>query len=431
MRAKQTRWPGVVALVAGLAVLAGGAARAQDDKKDDKNPLRAELLKLNNATTKDLQDARFRALIKDRAKAKKLVAEAAKMMKEARDKDEKPFNYNGTLIVARAAHVVKDYDTAEKFYEHQIDLATKLKSGEKMLNGYDGLIDLYWDAKRYADVVELCEKIVDTKGPMELENAKPFVLERLIQAKAKQGKIDDAMNMAKGLLELTDNSWYFLQLKGWVQREAGKIDDAITTYTDVLDKLDAEKNLKGDTKDKMKDRVRYTLSGLYVENKDIEKAAKQLQTLIKRNPDSATYKNDLGFIWCDHDMNLDESEKLIKEALELDKKEKEKLKAEGKLDEVTENAAYLDSLGWVLYKQKKYKEALEYLKKAAADEDEGNHLEIWDHLADTHMALGQKKEAIAAWEKALKMEDLSKRDGERRRKVSEKLRNAREAVSKD
>ena len=125
-------------------------------------------------------------------------------------------------------------------------------------------------------------------------------------------------------------------------------------------------------------------------------------------------------------MNLEESEKLIKEALDLDKKEKEKLKKEGKIDEVKENAAYLDSLGWVLFKQKKYKEALEPLKKAAADEDDGNHLEIWDHLADCHMALGQKKEAIAAWEKALKMEDLSKRDGERRRKVSEKLKKAKD-----
>ena len=50
----------------------------------------------------------------------------------------------------------------------------------------------------------------------------------------------------------------------------------------------------------------------------------------------------------------------------------------------------------MLYKQKKYQEALEPLKKAAADEDEGNHLEIWDHLGDCYLALGQKKDAIAA-----------------------------------
>ncbi len=79
----------------------------------------------------------------------------------------------------------------------------------------------------------------------------------------------------------------------------------------------------------------------------------------------------------------------------------------------------------MLFKQKKYAEALVPLKEAAADDDDGSHLEIWDHLADCHMALGQKKEAIAAWEKALKYEDLSKRDGERRRKVSEKLKKAR------
>ena len=39
--------------------------------------------------------------------------------------------------------------------------------------------------------------------------------------------------------------------------------------------------------------------------------------------------------------------------------------------------------------------------------------------------LGEKKEAIAAWEKALKDDSSSKRDNERRRKVTEKLRKAR------
>lgn len=419
--ARQLRIGVVLAgLVLASGIAGGPIARAADE---DQKSVRAELLKLNSATTEDLQNAKFRALLKDRAKAKKAVAEAAKMMKEA--KEEKPFNYNGTLIIGRVAHVLKEYDTAEKFYEHLIELANKVKSGPKILQAYDNIIDLYFEAKRYADAIDTCEKVMDMVGPKEVDDAKPFILERLIQAKARSGKIDEAMNITKGLIERTDGSWYFVQLKGWVQREAGKIDDAITTYNEVLDKLDAAKGLPAADKDRLKDRVRYTLSGLFVENKDIEKAAKQLQMLVKRNPESATYKNDLGFIWCDNDMNLEESEKLIREALDLDKKAKEKLKSEGKLEEVKDNAAYLDSLGWVLYKQKKYKEALAALKKAVLDEEEGNHLEIWDHLGDCHAALNQKKEAIAAWQTALKMEDISKRDGERRRKVSEKIKKAR------
>ena len=92
---------------------------------------------------------------------------------------------------------------------------------------------------------------MDLSGPKEVENAKPFILERLIQAKARQGKTDEAMNIAKRLIAETGGSWYFLQTQGQVEREAGKIDDAIKTYNEVLDKLDADKNLKGDEKDQL------------------------------------------------------------------------------------------------------------------------------------------------------------------------------------
>ena len=40
-------------------------ARAADEEK---NPLRDELLKLNQATTEDMQKAKLRALVKDRAR---------------------------------------------------------------------------------------------------------------------------------------------------------------------------------------------------------------------------------------------------------------------------------------------------------------------------------------------------------------------------
>jgi cytochrome c-type biogenesis protein CcmH/NrfG len=45
--------------------------------------------------------------------------------------------------------------------------------------------------------------------------------------------------------------------------------------------------------------------------------------------------------------------------------------------------------------------------------------------------MGQKKDAIEAWEKGLKMEDVSPRDAERRKKVSEKLKKARLELVKE
>ncbi len=316
MMAVNVRWPRIGLLAAGLLLLAG-AGRGDEKAKDKDNPLRDELLKLNGVSTEEAQLAKLRAFVKDREKAKKAVTEAVKMMKEAKDGD-KPFNANGSAIIAQAAHYLKQYDVAERFYEHQLDLATKVSSGPKMLAAYGGLIDLYFDAKRYADVVDLCEKVMDglMTAPKEVQDREMLFFEKLVQGKAKQGKSDEALRITQGLIEAVrpEGQWYVLRLKGWIQREAGKLDDAITTYNEVLDKIDANKKLKGEEKEQLKDNTRYILSGLYVENKDIDKAAKQLETLIKRNPNSATYKNDLGFIWCDNDLKLEESEKLIKEA---------------------------------------------------------------------------------------------------------------------
>ncbi len=414
------RWALQALAAVGVAGLLHGVVGRADDEK---NPLREEVLKLNSVTGDDALNDKYRALKKDKEKAKKLVAEAGKMLKEAKEKEkENPFNYNGGLLVAKLAQFTKQYDVAEPLYKHLVETSTKLKSGSKMLTAYDGLIDVYWDAKKYADAAKVCEEFVDQMGPEEFEDAKPFILERLVQVRAKEEKFNDALRIADLLIEADKGGWYFLQTKGWVLREQGKYAAAIDQYKESLDRLDAAKGMPADTKNRLKDRTRYILTGLYVDNKEVDKAAKELQTLIKRNPDNATYKNDLGFIWCDNDMHLEESEKLIKEALELDKAEKEKAKKAGKLDEVTPNAAYLDSLGWVYFKQKKYKEALEPLKEAVKDDEDGNHLEIWDHLGDCYMALDQKKDAIAAWQSGLKCEDLSRRDIDRRKSVIAKLK---------
>ena len=413
-----------VAAAAGL-MLAGGfnpVLRADDKKADPKgdDAVKDELLKLNRITEEPAMLAKLRELVKDKEKGKQAVAAAVKMMKAA--EKEKPFNYSAALVLAKAAHFLKDYGSAKLFYDHCIAAATKIDDGEKMATAYEGLVNMYFDSKDFKRVVSAVEKIVEVKGPDEFEGTKPFFVERLIDAKAKLGQIDEALRIVDGLIQVEDAAWYFLKVKGRVLYEANKIDDAIEAYLEALDKVDGHKSLKRMVKDQEKDRIRYILSSLYVDKKDIDKAASQLQTLIKRHPDNPTYKNDLGFIWADHDVKLDEAEKMIREALDLDKKRQQKAKDDGKLDEVTETAAYIDSLGWVLFKQKKFKEALPLLKKASADEDEGDHLEIWDHLADCHMALGEKKEAVAAWQKGLEMEDVSPRDADRRKKVIAKLK---------
>lgn len=404
----------------GTALAAPVPAGPTDDQ------LKSKALKLNDLTNNDAMQSQLTELIKDDVTAKRLVKIAAEMQRGA-DASDKPFKLNATIVLAKVAHNVKDYDAAELFYDAAAQSATKLQSGSKMLLAYEGLLDLYWDQKKFKSVEDVCQKLMEAKGD-ELDKAKPFVLEKLVQAKAKQGDTDEALRMAEGLVNLDKGGWYFLQLKGWVQREAGNFDDAIDTYVEVLDRLDNSDTLKDDLKTRLKRNVQYLLSGLHVENKQIDKAAERLQGLMKDDPENPTYYNDLGFIWADHDMKLKESEELIRKALKLDEEQRNKLLEKGDISAEAakqENAAYLDSLGWVLYKQKKYKEAVEYLEKAVADTEDGAHIEIWDHLADAYLKLGQTQKAIDTWQKSLKFEDVSKRDAERRKDVTQKLMKAK------
>ena len=74
--------------------------------------------------------------------------------------------------------------------------------------------------------------------------------------------------------------------------------------------------------------------------------------------------------------------------------------------------------------------AYKYLDKASRDPEDGNHIEIWDHVADCLVALDKKKEAVEVWTKALKLEDLTKRDAERRKKITEKLKKTKAELAK-
>jgi tetratricopeptide (TPR) repeat protein len=406
----------VAVAVLALAVLALPARAAGDDAE-----LRRQALALNDITGTEPMRGQLRVLIADPAGTKKLLAVGLRMIKEK----NQPLAHNATFILARAAHELKDFETSRTFYELSAQQGIKLQSVQHLSMTIGGLIELYYENKKYDECTKMCQEFLQMKGDPAVDRLKVRVVERMIQAIAKQDKIDEALKLVDNLVKAEkEDGWWALSLRGWVLHEAGKYQDSIKTYEEVLDRVGKDKSLKKDEKEDEVERFRYILSGLYVDMKRVDKAADVLKNLLAQKPDDPTYNNDLGYIWADHDMNLDEAEKLIRKAIEEDRKQRKKdpelLPAEDK-----DNAAYLDSLGWVLYKQKKFKEAKPYLLQAIKDQ-EGQHLEIYDHLADVHMALGEKPQAIAAWKKGLEVARSSKREQERKAEIEKKLKAADE-----
>jgi tetratricopeptide (TPR) repeat protein len=354
-------------------------------------------------------------LLDDAATTKKLLTVAKKMAKEK----PQPFNRNATYLLALAAETFKDVETSAAFYRLNAKQALSLQSERGLAQAYVGLIQMYIDNKRFADGEKVCKEFLALEGEEEeaVERLKPLVLRRMILAIAKQGAADRALKMVDDLIKADPRNWLHREVKAQVLREAEKLDEAAKVYVDVIDRVERDGRLEKEEKKDYIDQYRYTLSGLYIDLGNVEKAAEQLKVLLDGEPNNPTYNNDLGFIWADNGLNLAEAEKLIRKAIDEERKLKKKLK----IDDEQDNAAYLDSLGWVLFKQGKPKDAKPHLL-AAVKQKEGQNIEIYDHLADVHLALGEKDEAVAAWKKGLEIAGTSRRDVKRKADVEKKLK---------
>jgi len=125
-------------------------------------------------------------------------------------------------------------------------------------------------------------------------------------------------------------------------------------------------------------QFRFFLAGFMEQAGRIDEAVEQLETLIKIEPSFAAALNFLGYIYIDRGMKLQRGISLVKGALAIE----------------PHNSAFLDSLGWGLYKLGDIGAAVEYLEKAIAGlKDPSSELIICGHLALAYRKAGKSEEA--------------------------------------
>jgi Flp pilus assembly protein TadD len=125
------------------------------------------------------------------------------------------------------------------------------------------------------------------------------------------------------------------------------------------------------------------LAQAYAELGQNEQAIASLTAAIASDPLSAPALNSLGYTLAERGERLPEAVSFIERALKVE----------------PDNPAYLDSLGWALFKQGRTEEAEPYLRKAA--DALPSQSVILDHYGDVLLRRGKPGEAIGAWERAL------------------------------
>ncbi len=113
----------------------------------------------------------------------------------------------------------------------------------------------------------------------------------------------------------------------------------------------------------------------------LDDAIAQYRAAARRWPDSAMSLNALGYTLADRTDEYREAEKLIRKALEYD----------------PGSPAIIDSLGWVLFKQREYEAALVELRRAYEKLDDH---EVAAHIVEVLVALERHDEALEVLEEA-------------------------------
>jgi predicted Zn-dependent protease len=152
-------------------------------------------------------------------------------------------------------------------------------------------------------------------------------------------------------------------------------------YKEAEDAAHAAEVLPGEPRDN--EMVWFLLGAIYERQKFYDRAEEEFKKALAVNPHDAPVLNYYGYMLGDLGIRLDEAEALVQRALKED----------------PHSGAYLDSLGWIYFRENKLTEAESTLRKAV--QRESHDATIRSHLGDVLAKSGRMDLAAIEWEKSL------------------------------
>jgi tetratricopeptide (TPR) repeat protein len=316
--------------------------------------------------------------------------------------------FTTSLMLANLAGRTRQFEAAEALYRHSLAMR---QGGREEAEIYVGLLTVLSLAHKNQAILELCQKGLD-----KAQNTNRLLfLREMAVAHMALNHVGEALEAIDEAIRTAGESKLSCRLeRAQLLSQAERNEQAVAECHALL----KEYNQTGDVH-----KIRSVLSGIHSAAHQNEQAEEQLLLILKDDPDDATANNDLGYLWADQNKRLDEAERRIRRALELDKRQRNSLMHVG-MDSDRDNAAFVDSLGWLLFRKGAYQDARRELEKAAALPHGDDDPVVYDHLGDVYFRLKEMEKAHGAWRTALELYESGgrRRPDDRYRDIKEKLR---------
>jgi tetratricopeptide (TPR) repeat protein len=199
-----------------------------------------------------------------------------------------------------------------------------------------------------------------------------------------EGKLDDAIAVYKELVDDMGHAPASDDVRKERFEMMGQIAQAYEKgkrWAEMSKTLDDTEKLA--VSDEEKASVCFMRGAMLERQKQYEASEKQFRKVLDLDPKHADAMNYLGYMLADRNVRLDEAAQLIRKALDLQ----------------PDNGAFLDSMGWVYFRQGKYTEAQGLLERALEHMADPT---VLDHLGDVYAKQGRTKDAIVKWQASLK-----------------------------
>lgn len=264
------------------------------------------------------------------------------------------------VVKTRAALALEneDWDLAEELYQGLLD-EPGLRQEARFFLG-----QLAEFQERYDDALSWYEQVDDPDLRLDADIRRAVVL-------GGQGRLEAAREVLAGLKSGDrDEAEEAFLAEGQILADAGRVEAALEAYREGLNRLPKS------------ERLIYARGLLAAEQGHLEEAESDFRTILDEDPDDAMALNALGYTLANQTDRLEEAHGLISRAYEL----------------APDDAAVVDSMGWVEYRLGNHQKALVHLRRAL---DLQFDPEIAAHLGEVLWVTGERDEARETWRRAM------------------------------
>ena len=235
-------------------------------------------------------------------------------------------------------------------------------------------VDTYRDAHQWGKALQVASdaaKSMPSNHDVQLTYARQL---------ADSGKVDDGLKIAKAQLTGTpdDREVYF---------DLADMNVRAKRWKDASLAFDKAEGLTIKPEDKV--LLYYFRGDAALHEKLYDNAELEFRKGLAIDPKNASIQNDLGYMYADRGVKLDDAVAMLKKAVVSD----------------PQNYAFLDSLAWAYFKQGQYAMAEDYERKAAIRMS--SDPTVLDHLGEIEARNGKFQQAIADWQRSLQQYSTS------------------------